>query len=118
MERVVALDVVKTEIDGTSIDQQGADDRFEAALHVARLARLIARVSISAITGVAEWTGGLDLCLEEPAGAGGIGRADIGHQRGFLRGVGTPMWLPSLVRRPDQPRPAQLQPGGEEEGDR
>src|SRR5215212_9297494 len=108
MERVVSLDVVKTEIDGASVDQQRADGRVEAALHVALPARFIARIPISAVAGVAKWTGGLELCLEEPSGAGGIAAPDVLNERGLFGGIGPPELLPSLMRRPTQPRTGEL----------
>ena len=66
MERVVPLDVVETEIDGAPVDQQRADGRVEAALHVALPSRLVAGVTKTTIAGVAERAGGLELRLEEP----------------------------------------------------
>src|SRR6187551_3652984 len=100
MERVIPLNVVETEIDGAAVDEQGADGRFKAATHVAVPARLVTGVTNAAIAGVAEWSRGLELRLEEAAGAGGIGATDIRHQCDFLCRVGSPESLPSLVWRP------------------
>src|SRR5829696_3961289 len=82
MKRVVPLDVVEAEIDGAPVDQQRADGRIEAPLHVALPARLVARVPIPSVASVAEWAGGLQLRLEEFASPARVSAADVRDERG------------------------------------